>query len=485
MDVRTIRPCYAFFAGLILLSFLFLTRTYYWDGVLFSLDIENVQRTGDAASLFHPNHLLYNAFGFAVFCAAKFFDPAVRAIAALQAINVVLSVASTYVLFLVARCVSTSRGIPEFCCCLFAFGATWWKFSTDADVYIVCVLLLVLNAWFLLRTVPVILHAALCHTAAMLFHELAIFTYVPVLFVTLFEPSKPVRTRVVTAVAYCAGTGSVVAAAYWLCYSQANHSKYPTLLAWITSYASDSEFTHSFADVVQHYLASYLKQFAGGKLSMMKQFFSPLECLALIACGLLLIWAVRLFVRRGVQNPGKIEPRAMQFLWGWFIGYAVFLGLWDPGSAFHKLFIWPAIVLLIGAYIARCGYGREHVRAFTIVAAALACWNFAAFIYPRSHTSADPVLTLAQQVNRELPKNATVYYRFFSPDDWYLDYFAPGRTWKQLPGDPNQRSLNAGGGPVCLETTALETLTSDPVPTLSWRLVEGGHNIRLACFTRL
>lgn len=474
------------FACTLLVYLAFLTRTYYWDGVLFSLDIESVQQgRASAATLFHPNHLIYNAFGLLLYSGVVHIWPGIRAITVLQSFNALTSVAAGCVFYLLARRITTVRGVPFFCWLLFAAGATWWKFSTDADVYILCVLLLLLSALSLLHSRPKLILAGVFHALAMLLHELAVFTYIPVLAFILLDPTKPVGRRIRTALAYCAGTGSVVAGAYLLCYSQANHTTYPTLVSWITSYATDSGFTHSAGQIVRSYLTSYLKLFAGGKFSLIREFFSIAECAALLLSLTLLVWAALLFTRAGGGNEGKTDSRALLFLWTWFAGYALFLGAWDPGSAFHKLFVWPAIVLLIGLYLARGCYTREHMRAFTVLVAALAAWNFGAFIYPHSHAAADPVLVVAQRVDRELPKNSTVYYRFFDPDDWYLDYFAPGRDWKGLPpGATPATFFEANTGPVCFETTALDGLHADFDPNLHWELVNGSHNIRLACLKR-
>ena len=473
-------------ACILLVYFAFLTKTYYWDGVLFSLEIENVyEGKNPAATLFHPNHLIYTAFGYGVFWVAKWMALGVRALRVLQCANVLVSTLAGVVLFRLAGRIISVRGIPFFCWLLFAAGATWWKFSTDANTYIICVLLLLLSALCLFWPKPRFVLAASCHTLAMLFHELAIFTYVPVIALILIDATKPVSKRLRSCIAYCVGTGSVVTGAYLLCYSQANHRTYPTLLSWVTSYASNSGFTRSVSQIIGLYFTSYLKLFGGGKLSMVREFFSILECASLLLCVALLIWAIWVFTKRGEPNDGKIDQRGLLFLWTWFLAYAVFLGSWDPGSAFHKLFVWPPIVLLVGAYLAKTHYTRAHVTAFTVLAGALAAWNFGAFIYPRSHTAADPVLALAEKLNRELPKNATIYYRFFDTDDWYLAYFAPGREWKALPTNTDAGSfVRSDNGTVCLETTALEGFQGAIDASQTWQLVDGGHNIRLACLNR-
>lgn len=463
MSGGRIRPRYLLAAGILLVYFAFLTKTYYWDGVLFSLDIESVKEGRiPAAALFHPNHLLYNALGYRLYSAALWVSPNMRAIYVLQAFNVVASVLAGYIVFLLARRITGLDGVAVFCWLLFDAGATWWKFSTDADAYIVPVLLLLLSALFVLSAQPRIIPAALCHAAAMLVHELAIFTYVPVLVWLL------IGRRLKNAIAYCAVSGSIVMAAYWICYAHASHAVYPTLASWITSYSSDKGFTHSIDEFLKYYLASYIKLFAGGKLSLIAQFFGVVECAAFILCIVLLFWGIRAWKRKE-PAPADRNRSAATFLWAWLIGYAVFLAVWDPGSAFHKLFVWPPIVLLIGIY------SRTQIRALTLFAAALAAWNFAAFIYPHSHEAADPVLVLAAKVNRELPKNAIIYYRVLDADDWYLQYFAPGRLWKQL---PIQSEKDA---PVCLETTALVSFQGAADPKLKWELVNSSHNVRLEC----
>jgi hypothetical protein len=473
-----LRLQYLFAACILLIYFAFLTKTYYWDGVLFSLQIENVYRGSDPGStLFHPNHLIYNAVGYTIYSAVGRLWPGIRAITILQIMNVLASVLTGFVLFLLARRITRSEKIAVFCWLLFAAGATWWKFSTDADSYIISVLMLLLCALFLLGPRPRIFLAAICHASAMLIHELAIFTYVPVLTLVFLDNRKRLSRRFAIALLYCGITGGIVAIAYWRCYEDTYHAVYPTLLSWITSYSADKGFTSSISDIVIHYLTSYIKLFAGGKLSLIRQFFSFTECAALLLFVGLLIWAIRLLKQPRSAKQLGTNRRTLVFLWTWFIAYALFLGSWDPGSAFHKLFIWPAIVLLIGVYVARKQYTCERVRAFTTFAAALAAWNFAAFIYPHSHAAADPVLMLAQKIDRELPKNALVLYRVFDPDDWYLDYFAPGRTWRPIILI-DQFPLNR---PVCYETTALDAAQGPIDPNLRWNLVDRAHNIRLGC----
>jgi hypothetical protein len=388
----------------------------------------------------------------------------------------VLAAASAWVLFNFARRLTESKHIAVFCAVLFAFGATWWKFSTDADAYVIAVLFLLLAIQYVARQHPRLLLAAVFHIAAMLFHELAVFAYVPVIAAIAFDQRQTRIKRVWFSCLYVFSTALCVAAVYSIAYQYSDHAAYPSLLSWITSRSAASQTTHGLKQV-GGYALSYVKLFAGGKLSLIREFFSIAEALAFAICAACIVMAVYLFRRRVPELISQVDRRSVLVLWAWLASYAFFFVWWEPASAFYKLFIWPPIVLLIGIYIA-----KQRPRGFLAIAFGLAAWNFGAFIFPHSHASADPVLTLAQQIDRQLPKNATVYYEVFDPDDWYLAYFAPGRRWTKLPAAPVVLTKSSNG-PVCLETTALDAYRPRPAinPGLRWDLVNRQHNIRVEC----
>jgi len=499
IDARSQQRSVAFkWTGLLLICLsiiygAFLTKTYFWDGVLSALNIEGV-RCGELpyTVLFHQNHLLYSALGYVLYDAALGLNLQIRAVTVLQILNVCASLAATWVLFaLIKRCTRSQR-IGLFGATLFAFGATWWKFSTDTDTYILAVLFLVLAVFFALDSPPRIFPTAVCHVMAMLLHELAVFTYFPLLVSIALECRWSKGKRFWTACAYSGVTGACVTAAYAACYSSQDHAAYPSLFAWITNYPSDSGFTRSFGQLVNANLSSFIKLFVGGKLSLIRDYFSVTVGFALALAIGMCIYAVILLRSRGQFEVTYRDSRALAIFWAWLIPCAIFLASWDPGVTHHKLFIWPAIVLLVASYLASRRSLQQHAPALTALVIAMAAWNFGAFIYPHSHASADPVLTLAQKIDRELPKNAIVYYRALDPDDWYLDYFAPGRNWRKVSGSHDLRRIresSSSGRRVCLETTALQELERNstqisilPIdPKLRWELVNNRHNVRLEC----
>ncbi len=332
--------------------------------------------------------------------------------------------------FSLARSITKSKSVPFLCWTLFVFGATWWKFSTDADSYIVTVFLLLLAFRYLLSRPPRLIRVGILHALAMLFHELAIFFYVPVLAAVLLNRERPRQRLLWSFVAYVTASAGCVALIYWAAYQSADHAAFPTLLSWITSRSSDTQATHSMKQIVG-YVFSFGKLFAGGRISLIRQFFDPV-ILAFLAASLLLAALAIYFCRKPRLETALVEQHAIVILWAWLLPFAIFLGSWDPASTFHKLLIWPPIVLLIGASVAKRASLSNRARGFVALSAALAAWNFGAFTYPHSKNSVDPVLALAMRLNRELPKDAVVYYSTLDADDWYLEYFAPGRIWTRL-----------------------------------------------------
>ncbi len=480
------RAAYLAAAGLLLLYFAYLTQTYYWDGVLFSINIELAQR-GEIppSALFHPNHLLYSAAGYGLYSAALGAGLHMRAITVLQICNAIGSVASAGLIYLLAKRLTRSQETALFSALLFATGANWWKYSTDADAYIICILLLLAASLFLFDDPPKLIPAGACHVAAMLFHELAIFLYVPVILTIGLDRRRSTRARLESAVAYALISGICVAGAYELCYAHADYRAYPSLLRWVSSYdTSNTKFTHSARDIGT-YFSGYLKLFVGGRLSLIANYVSPAMVVSFcIACGAL-AYAVWLWRHPQSAAEGAVEARHKAILWTWLLGYAVFLASWDPGSAFHKLFAWPPIVLLIGTWVAERPALRNRIRALIFIVLAMSAWNFGAFIYPHSQPTADPVLALAKRIDRELPRSATVYYAAPNADSWYLEYFAPGRRWILLPRDQraDRQIIQSTAAPVCLDTTALNEFGSDLQPDEKWDLVNANHNVRLECRT--
>src|SRR4051812_11509272 len=130
-------------AGLLALYLLLPTKNYFWDGVDFAQHIEDATKLD--ASLIHPNHLFYNAFGYLMYQATQALGLGLRAIEVLQITNSILSVLAAYIFFLIIKQTLNSPYLCYVLTLFFSLSATWWKYSTDADSYIPSVLFIILS----------------------------------------------------------------------------------------------------------------------------------------------------------------------------------------------------------------------------------------------------------------------------------------------------------------------------------------------------
>src|SRR5215213_3727107 len=192
MNPRQLAP-WLIFAGIAIIYLAFPTRVYYWDGIEFAQAIENASSLNP--SLVHPNHLLYNYLGYIFYKLLRVFGFDLRAVTALQILNSLLSAACATVLFAILSDTLRSLYLSVCLTLLFAFSATWWKFSTDANAYIPSVLFLVLSFYLVLpdrKARPLLL--AITFFISMAFHQLAV-VMLPVLALGVYLQDGPVSLK--------------------------------------------------------------------------------------------------------------------------------------------------------------------------------------------------------------------------------------------------------------------------------------------------
>jgi hypothetical protein len=194
------------------------TREFYWDGVGFALAVETPPVSPD--SLLFPNHLLYNLMGYAVWRAVVAAGMPFRALEVFQALNSLFAAASVYLVWRIAAELTRGSRISNWSALLFAFAAQWWRFSTDANAYIPSIFFLLVSFRLMLpgkRPRP--FAAGLAHSAAMLFHQLALFFFPVAVASFLDQPHKKLakgrmRRGLILAALYGVTAIAVTAGAY-------------------------------------------------------------------------------------------------------------------------------------------------------------------------------------------------------------------------------------------------------------------------------
>ena len=472
------RPLLLFmFAGVLLAYLLLLTKNYYWDGVFFAQKIEDVP--GLDASLLHPNHLFYNVFGYLFYRAARAIGLQVRAIEVLQVLNCFISVLGAYVLFRILLDCLKSVYLSTVLTLLFAFSATWWKFSTDADSYIPSVFFLLASFHLILpdrQPRPFLL--AVIHAASMFFHQLAILFFpVIVLGILLQTTSQPAKQRLATLLKYSLTAFLITFPIfYYSFYLVTGGFAFKPFIQWITTFSPEHGFTFNAWDNLTYTLRGHSRLFAGGRFAFLRDFKSPL-LFALAGVGLILaalfFYKLIRYFRELKTDFGAAPKRNGSFrrlrllCVVWISCYLVFLFFFIPQNTFYRLFYLPAIVVLLGTFLAPVDAAQSHVRRYraALFVALLAVANLTFSAYPYAQVQANPPLALALSMNKVWPEGTNVYYVAWNSDNLLVRYFNPRTVWREANGETlekEMRNLPGNGGSIWLDTTLIDLYQSTP-----------------------
>ena len=465
--------------ALIYLSFL--TKNYYWDGIAFAQSIEDAP--GINSSLLHPNHLIYNLLGYVFYRALNVFGINIRAVTALQMLNGALGAVCAFILFLILKRALRSIYQATALTLLFAFSATWWKFATDADSYIVSVLFLLISFYLILpgnRSRPFL--GALSFSAAMLFHQLAVLFF-PVAVTGLFLQSvsqdkkrflDPLKFSLVafaiTTAAYCSS--------YYLITGTFDFSRF---LQWTTSFSPDVSFSFDLWSNFFYTIRGHWRLFFGGRFNAIAGLVNPfIIVLMLMLAASILTFIFKLIYQllRGSVRPGFAwvgllkrdrQLRTVLLLSAiWTFAYLAFLFVWLPHNTFYRLFYLPALILLVGIVLATYerAYTQPRRYCLALLVLIVALFNFLFLIYPYSHAQKYPPLAFALEMKQAWPRKTIIYYGAANSDNSLVKYFNAGTNWKQLQLEKAEQleqdlqTARAEGVNTWLETSAIDQLAA-------------------------
>lgn len=436
----------------------FPTRAYYWDGIVFAQAIEDASNLN--LSLVHPNHLIYNFLGYIFYKLLRGLGFELRAITALQILNSFLSAACAGVLYAILSDTLRSLYLSICLTLLFAFSATWWKFSTDANAYIPSVLFVALSFYLVLpNQKPRPLLLAVTFVISMAFHQLAVVMF-PVLALGVYLQKR----RAVNTVLFSTVAAVLIITAY-ACFFYAATGSFDVgrLLRWTASYSPDADTKFNVWSNLQYSLRGQVRLFFGGRFNLLRGLWNPLIIVLLSCLILAVLWVIFEALKKLLRVRGLSELRMesqqktvllLSLLWTGL--YLVFLFFWLPQNTFYRVFYLPALILLLGLALASFNKASQS-RALAVFVAAVGLANFLFLIYPFSHVEKYPPLAFALQMNREWPAGTVIYYGAVNSDAALVRYFNPSTRWKLL----DSKSLELGET-AWLETTAIAQLASTP-----------------------
>jgi len=471
------------------------TRSYYWDGVGFALVVEHPEQWNNA--LIETDHLIYLPFGRAAYVFAHELGLEMRSLETLQAVN---SIAAACCIFAVGGMVLDWTGslfIALLASGLLAFSATWWKFATDSDAYILPTLFLVLAFRFILPWQPLRpMSVAALHAAAMLFHELAVLFFPVAVFGVWMQAQGRVK-RWLAVLTYAGAAFVMTIAPYMFTASRAGELTVARFPSWLAYHTPDSHFSFGAANAAR-VAESHVKLLLGGRWTMARRFqgWPTGAALALLAVFTVLI-ARRPALTTDDAAPNWRDTRSVLLLSVvWIAPFFLFLCFWLPQNAFYRLLYEPALILLVTATALQRNwlFAPEPRKAIAIGVAAVAVWNFCLFIYPSSQTEANPVLVAANQLHGRLRQDAMVYHATLPADDWLILYQNPQTRWMELSRfDPEKLEHDVAeaagqGRDVWLDGSALEMVNRQPGgpewlerhTQQKYELKRSGHDVEFA-----
>jgi hypothetical protein len=463
MSLRQSAP-WLLFIAIALIYLLFPTRNYYWDGIIFAQSIEDA--TSLNSSLVHPNHLIYNYAGYFFFKLLRSLGAEIRALTALQILSSILGAACARVFFSILFDTLRSLYLAVCLTLLFAFSATWWKFSTDANAYIPSVLFLLISFYLVLpdrKARPLLL--AVMFFISLAFHQLAVLMW-PALAVGVYlqDGELSIRQRSLNAFYFSAVAAVLIIATYgYLFYLASGTFDVQRLLSWTASYSPDADTRFNVWSNLQYSLRGQVRLFFGGRFNLLKGLMNPLVLVliaALVAAVAFVLFNVlrSLTILRGGGPILRLEKRqktvlVLSLLWA--LVYLVFLYFWLPQNTFYRLFYLAPLILLLGLLLSAVQHRVTKRRTLAAFVVAVALANFLFLIYPFSHVEKYPPLAFALEMNREWPPGTVIYYGAANSDQALVRYFNPSTQWKLL----RPESMTTLGA-AWLETTAIDQISS-------------------------
>jgi len=460
------------FAATFVAYVLLLTKNYYWDGIFFAQVIEDSPAIN--ATLIHPSHLLDLVLEYALYRGVRLLGFHPRALTVLQISNCFFAAVAVALFFRICLDWFIRLYVSLIAAALFAFSATWWRFATDADTYVLAVLFLLIAFHFLKpakRSQP--FAVAFAHAFAMLFHQLSIFFF-PVAVAGLILQAKRHETKSGwrNAIKYAATAALLTVVVYCFVFHAVSGTwTLGRFAAWITYFSPENGFSFNAASNLGYTLRSQVRVFFGGRTAFIHEFGGPMIVLAVLT-GLATLAFVFVLLRQWkelrkafaevLEFPKRFK--ALNVLCAvWIAPYIVFLFFFIPQNVFYRLFYLPAIILVIGSAVETIESSPNHIRRYraALFALIVSLANLTFSQYPYTQVRANPPLALALKLNQVWRPGTVVYFASPNTDGSLVRYFNPGSVWVQVtPAEITQQleQLPTTTRNAWLETTLVDQL---------------------------
>jgi len=423
-----------------------LTADYYWDGITFALQIEKVAKAERGAELlFHQNHLIYNVFGYVLYRITQALGFSIRALQVLQIANAIAAAITVGVFYRVAFRVTRNRAAAILSAAALASSAVWWKLATDADAYIISILLILVCAGALMARKPSWIRAGLALAGAMLFHQLAALFYPAALAAILTNPHMQKKGRFALGLSAAAWVPTLCA--YYICASLLHDISDPLgVIRWAISNPSGVSPSLNPLRGIALLPRGHFDLIVGNDFAIYRSQAGWIEHLF----TLIAVSAAIGFIIKAVREPRRsdflkglyqfgCDIRAQWRLSGsmltiWVGAYVAFLLFWEPWQTLYRAFYLPALALGFALILwnLRQVMGASFTNTATLAVATLVFFNLSFFVFPHMRASTNPRIAAARQANQVWNETTVIYYVDRNEADTAFEYFNDKTDWRRL-----------------------------------------------------
>jgi hypothetical protein len=415
-------PAMLLFCATFLLYWTTHTAANTFDAVSYANQIAHFYpRTGDPHWLFHPHHLLFNAFGYVLWKAARFCGYGGGSLVVLQSLNTALGAAGVSIYYLtLRRLLQRSRGLPLLISLGLALSFGYWICATDGRVNMPSVFLMLAAFSVLTRLMATPRTALAALTGllaggAVLFHESAGLFGIVGLAGVLLADAPPLllsaawrKQRWEMALAYLSAWASTAALPYFAVGVLVLHLHSPAAFhAWTSEYSElgwwwDFRILHNLGSdfyALRH--ASFVEPGSRASTFTLSPHL-PLLRLGLYSLSVLGWLAAAYAVLVSLPQLWRSHNRNLVVVLAlWSVVYAAFFTVWSPG---YFVFWVPVLIptslmlaLTLAHFRARRG-GRAANWLVGVWIALYAALNLQIGILPHLSPQSDPFRRIAADV---------------------------------------------------------------------------------------
>ncbi len=396
----------------------FPTKVHFIDGLGFAYDLENFPISYD----FHQHHPLWLPLTHILFHSIKVIAPSLRSLDFLIVLN---SILGGLTIFLFIRLVHKAVGnkIASIMAGLF-LGVTWGMMtnSTDANIYIVMILMMIGITIILLDGTQLTRKRALLATGLIIFacliHQMCIF-FTPVILAAILLRS-PKRQRNATAIICTAMFAIVISAANYTIYlhatSLAVNEIEITFMQWLTAFGHHPTWwtvqLKGFARAQEIFIFTQMNLFIhtyGCELMHHAKGYGAAQIgtLSLIIHIIIvtsILYEIVSFFKVKENDLLIHHTRILMIIW--ILPFFIFNVFYCAFEVHYKLFyLLPLIVLwMIRLIRLRREYQKTISSAICVLIVLLGIWNFTSGVLPNTKPESNPffneVLEIAQVVKK-------------------------------------------------------------------------------------